>query len=503
MSAPSVLAIDQGTTGSTCLVVAADGRILGRAYSEFSQHFPRPGWVEHDAAEIFDVTARVAREALEAAGAEADIRSIGITNQRETLVAWDRETLEPVHRAIVWQDRRTAPLCRSLREAGHQDEVRSRTGLVLDPYFSGTKIQWLLEQVDGLRARAEAGEIAVGTIDSWLIARLTDGSAHVTDPTNASRTLLWNLRDQSWDPWCLDLLGVPDAVLPDVVPSAGDFGVAAGEHLGLDAPIAGVAGDQQAALFGQGCWSAGLAKNTYGTGAFLLLHTGREVVTSRHGLLTTAACDPEGEIAYALEGSIFIAGAALQWLRDGLGIIEAAGDSDSIARTLADNGDVYFVPAFVGLGAPHWEADARGTIFGLTRGTTRAHLVRAALEAMAYGTADVLDAMEADSGVQATELRVDGGAALNDWLMSFQATVVGHRVRRPAVVETTALGAAGLAGIRAGVWEKGEEFLAAQGEPAYFEPEVVPGEVARLRTAWSRAVRAVAAWAREAPAEDA
>jgi glycerol kinase len=503
MSASSVLAIDQGTTGSTCLVISADGRILGRSYSEFTQHFPRPGWVEHDAREIWEVTARVAREALRGAGAEADVRAIGITNQRETVVAWDRKTLEPVHHAIVWQDRRTTPRCRSLREAGHEDEIRARTGLVLDPYFSGTKVQWLLENVGGLRKRAEAGEIAVGTIDSWLIARLTDGAEHVTDPTNASRTLLWNLRERRWDARCLDLLGVPEAVLPEVRASAGDFGVAAGEHLGVEVPVAGVAGDQQAALFGQGCWSPGLAKNTYGTGAFLLLHTGDEAVASEHGLLTTAACDARGGMAYALEGSIFIAGAALQWLRDGLRIIEAASHSDAIARGLEDTGGVYFVPAFVGLGAPHWEPDARGTIVGLTRGTTSAHLVRAALEAMAYSTADVLDAMEADSGVEATELRVDGGAALNDWLMSFQAKVVGLRVRRPALVETTALGAAGLAGIHTSVWEKGEDFLAAQGEPSYFEPEVAPTEVTRLRGEWARAVRAVAAWAQDASGEGA
>lgn len=494
MSTRAVLAIDQGTTGSTCLVVGADGRVLGQAYSEFSQHFPQPGWVEHDALEIWDVTCRVAREALQKAHG-ADVCSIGITNQRETVVLWDRATLEPVHPAIVWQDRRTAPLCRSLKEAGHEEEFRRRTGLVLDPYFSGTKITWILEQNPELRVRAEAGELAGGTIDSWLIARLTDGRAHVTDPTNASRTLLFNIRDAAWDPWSLDLLGVPAELLPTVVASAGDFGTTSGEHLGVELPIAGVAGDQQAALFGQGCWSAGLAKNTYGTGAFLLLHTGDTAVPSSHGLLTTAACDDKGGLAYALEGSVFIAGAAIQWLRDGLGLLGDAEESEGMAAALDDNGGVSFVPAFVGLGAPYWEPDARGTIFGLTRGTTREHLVRAALEAMAYGTAEVLEAMEADSGVKTTELRVDGGASLNAWLMGFQADVAGVPVRRPPIVETTALGAAGLAGIHTGVWASADDFLSSQGEPARFLPVAPPEDRVLKMAQWRRAVRAAVAWA--------
>lgn len=496
MSTPAILAIDQGTTGSTCLVVAGDGRILGRAYSEFTQHFPRPGWVEHDADEIWNVTRRVAREALAAAG-DADMRGVGITNQRETVVLWDRETLEPVHRAIVWQDRRTTPLCRELKDEGHEDEVRRRSGLVLDPYFSGTKIRWLLDADPDLRRRAEAGELAVGTVDSWLVARLTDGRVHATDPTNASRTLLWNLHTRDWDPWLLDLLGVPAELLPEVRRSAGDFGVAVGEHLGRDLPVGGVAGDQQSALFGQGCWSPGLAKNTYGTGSFLLLHTGTEAVASRHGLLTTAACDAGGGLAYALEGSVFIAGAALQWLRDGLGILAQASDSESLARTLEGNDGVYFVPAFVGLGAPHWEPEARGMLVGLTRGSGRAHVARAALEAMAYGTADVLHAMESDSGVAAAELRVDGGAALNDWLMHFQANVLGLPVRRPALVETTALGAAGLAGVATGVWSSGAEFLGAQGGAHTFSPTMGEEARAALLAGWSRAVRAAVAWARD------
>lgn len=491
-----MLALDQGTTGSTALVVAGDGRILGHAYSEFTQHFPRPGWVEHDAVEIWDVTRRVAREALDAAS-DADVRAVGITNQRETVVLWDRETLESVHRAIVWQDRRTAPLCRSLKEAGHEDRVRERTGLVLDPYFSGTKIAWLLDSDPDIRRRAEAGELAVGTIDSWLIARLTDGAEHVSDPTNASRTLLYNLADAGWDGEMLDLLGVPAELLPRIEPSAGEFGTCVGEHLGAELPVSGVAGDQQSALFGQGCWEPGLAKNTYGTGTFLLLNTGDEPVASRHGLLTTAACDASGGLAYALEGSVFIAGAAIQWLRDGLGILESAGDSEAVARGLEGNDGVYFVPAFVGLGAPHWEPEARGSIFGLTRGTGREHLVRAALEAMAYGTAEVLEAMEADSGVTADELRVDGGAALNDWLMGFQADVVGIPVRRPPNVETTALGAAGLAGIESGVWASADEFLAQQGEPDRFRATAPEKKRAELLAGWHRAVRAAVSWARD------
>ena len=496
MKTSAVLAIDQGTTGSTSLVVAADGRILGRAYSEFTQHFPRPGWVEHDAAEIWRVTVDVARAALAGAG-DADVLGVGITNQRETVVLWDRETLEPVHRAIVWQDRRTTGICRGLKDAGHEEEVRRRTGLVLDPYFSGTKVMWLLREHPELRKRAEAGELAMGTVDSWLIARLTSGAVHATDPTNASRTLLFGLRDARWDPWLLDLLETPAALLPEVRRSSGDFGFASGDHLGRDIPIRGVAGDQQSALFGQGCWTAGLAKNTYGTGAFLLLNTGAEPVPSRHGLLTTAACDEAGGLAYALEGSVFIAGAAVQWLRDGLGLVARAADSEAMARSLEGNDGVYFVPAFVGLGAPHWEPDARGMLVGLTRGTGKAHLVRAALESMAYGTAEVLHAMEGDSGVAAVELRVDGGAALNDWLMQFQSDVLGVPVRRPAQVETTALGAAGLAGIASGVWGSGAEFLAVQGESRSFLPAMAQAERDALRSEWARAVRAAVSWARD------
>ena len=493
---PSILAIDQGTTGSTSLVLSADGRVLGRAYSEFTQHFPRPGWVEHDPREIWDVTRRVALEALRAAP-DGDVRGIGITNQRETVVLWDPETLEPVHRAIVWQDRRTADLCRELQEAGHGPEVRRRTGLVLDPYFSGTKLRWLLREYPELRTRAEAGELAAGTIDTWLIARMTGGDVWATDPTNASRTLLYSLADGSWDPWLLDLLGVPGSLLPEVRPSSGDFGVSRGDCLGIEAPVAGVAGDQQAALFGQGCWSRGLAKNTYGTGAFLLMHTGDQIVPSSHGLLTTAACGPEGGLAFALEGSVFIAGAAVQWLRDRLGILGHAAESERMAAGLETNDGVYFVPAFVGLGSPHWLPRARGAVFGLTRGTSREHLVRAALEAMAYATKEVIGAMEADSSVAMRELRVDGGAASNDWLMRFQAGVLGVPVRRPALVETTALGAAGLAGLATGVWSSSDDFLAAQVEGERFDPEMEASARDELLGGWARAVGALRHWSDE------
>jgi len=489
----TVLAIDQGTTGSTAIVFDDEGQVRGRAYSEFRQHYPRPGWVEHDAAEIWEVTRRVAREAAQAAGAEPE--AIGITNQRETIVVWDRETGEPLHRAIVWQDRRTAARCRELSEAGHQEMIRRRTGLVIDPYFSGTKLEWLLENDPELRRRAEAGEVAAGTVDAWLVHKLSGGARHVTDPTNASRTLLYDIDALDWSDELLDLLGVPRAMLPEVAPSSGEFAVAAGEALGFEAPVCGIAGDQQAALFGQGCWHAGLAKQTFGTGAFLLLNTGAERVASEHGLLTTVACGPAGEAVYALEGSIFIAGAAVQWLRDELGVIETAPETQALAEALESNEGVYLVPAFVGLGAPHWDPEARGAIVGLTRGSGREHFARAALEAMAYGTCEVLSAMIADSGIQARELAVDGGASLNDWMVRFLAGIVGLPVRRPALVETTALGAAGLAGIAAGVWRDADHFLESRGEPSVFEPDMTRQERERLMDGWHRAVRAVRSYA--------
>ncbi len=491
MSGGAVLALDQGTTGSAALVVSSDGEVLGRAYSEFAQHFPRPGWVEHDAEEIWRVTAGVAREAIAAAGVEVD--GVGVTNQRETVAVWDQETLEPLRRAIVWQDRRTSGLCRGLREAGHEEMVRGRTGLLLDPYFSGTKLRWIFDDDPDLAGRARSGALAAGTIDSWLVARLTGGAIHATDPTNASRTLLYDLDEGDWNAELLDLMAVPRRILPEIRPSSGDFGVTDGDALGIEVPIGGVAGDQQAALYGQGCWEAGTGKCTYGTGAFLLFNTGAERVSSGHGLLTTAACDARGGPAFALEGSIFVAGAAIQWLRDGLGILDDAAHSEEMARSLDGNDGVYLVPAFVGLGAPHWRPGARGTITGLTRGTTRAHLVRAALEAMAYGTREVVRAMERDAGVRAGGLRVDGGAARNDWLLGFLAGILGVPVTRPEMVETTALGAAGLAGLHAGVWNRPEDFADAFASGRTFAPALDFGEGERLFAGWRRAVRATLA----------
>ncbi|HEX7956367.1 MAG TPA: glycerol kinase GlpK, partial [Pyrinomonadaceae bacterium] len=419
-----VLAIDQGTTGTTALVFDRECRVRGRGYREFTQHFPRPGWVEHDAEEIWRVSLAAAADALSAAGAEArDLRAVGVTNQRETVVAWSRATSAPLARAIVWQDRRTAPLCDELKARGLEETIRAKTGLVLDPYFSGTKLSWLLEHAEGLRAGADAGRVAFGTIDSWLVWKLTGGAAHVTDPSNASRTLLFDIRRLAWDEGLLELFGVPRAALPEVLPSSFVYGhTDPAAFFGARVPVAGLAGDQQAALFGQTCYAEGAAKNTYGTGSFLLMHTGGAPVESRAGLLTTVAWQLGNEPAeYALEGSIFVTGAGVQWLRDGLGVIASAGETEALARSLDSNEGVYFVPALAGLGAPHWDAYARGAIVGLTRGTTRAHLARAALESMCYQTRDVAGAMERDSGIRLTELRVDGGAVGNAFLMQFQS----------------------------------------------------------------------------------
>ncbi|MGH7471339.1 MAG: glycerol kinase GlpK [Longimicrobiales bacterium] len=494
MQRPAILAIDEGTTGCTCLVVDERGSIVGRAYSEFKQHYPQPGWVEHDASEIWDTTLRLSREVMQAAH-EYNIVGIGITNQRETIVLWDRTTGQPVHRAIVWQDRRTSERCRELKSQGREAWVRARTGLVLDPYFSATKLEWLLHNVPVLRVRAEKGELAAGTIDCWLLWKLTGGSVHATDPSNASRTLLYNIDRLEWDVELLALFSVPRALLPEVKPSSGVFGHTAAHLFGASIPVAGMAGDQQAALFGQGCTASGQAKNTYGTGAFLLLNTGSERVESSRGLLTTVACGPRGEPAYALEGSIFIAGAAVQWLRDELRIIGNAVETEPLARTLEHNEGVYFVPAFVGLGAPHWNAEARGTIVGLTRGSRREHIIRAALESMAYATHDVLQAMIADSGVEAQELAVDGGASNNDWLMQFQADILGIPVRRPRYIESTAFGAAGLAGIGVGVWRDAADFLSARGEATHFQPGLDEATRSTWLSGWHRALRATLAWA--------
>ncbi len=488
-----ILALDQGTTGSTALMIHQDGSIRGRGYREFTQHFPEPGWVEHDAEEIYRVTLEAARQAIAAAGVTPV--GLGITNQRETVVLWDRRTLAPVGRAIVWQDRRTAERCRQLKADGCEAAIRAQTGLVLDPYFSATKIEWLLRDAD-LRRRAERGDIAFGTVDSWLVARLTGGRCHVTDHTNASRTLLYDLGSRDWSDSLLQLFDVPRSMLPAIVRSAGVIGETDSALFGKPIPIAGIAGDQQAALFGQGCVTPGLAKNTYGTGAFLLACTGQERPASRNGLLLTAACGPTGEPAYALEGSVFIAGAAVQWLRDGLGVVARADETEAMARSVSDTGGVYFVPAFVGLGSPHWEAEARGTIVGITRGTSRAHLARAALEAMAYSSADLLGGMVADASLHLATLRVDGGATANDWLMQFQADVLGVPVERPDNVETTALGAGGLAGIALGLWPSAEAFLASR-TFRRFDPRMAPGERERHWAGWRRAVGATLAWARE------
>ena len=488
----AVLALDQGTTGSTALVLSDEGRVLGRGYREFTQHFPSPGEVEHDAEEILRVTLEAAREAIKQAGVTPD--AIGITNQRETVCAWERETGRPVHRAIVWQDRRTAERCAQLKKQKKETLVRSRTGLVLDPYFSATKIEWLLEHVKGLPKRARAGDVVFGTIDTWLIFRLTGGKTFATDYTNASRTMLYDIGKRRWDSDLLELFGVPRDALAEVRDSSGDFGVALAEHFGSEIPIGGVAGDQQAALYGQGCWKPGQAKNTYGTGAFLLLNTGQRRANSKRGLLTTLACDARGKPVFALEGSVFIAGAAMQWLRDGLGLIAKAAESEPLARSVDDTGGVYFVPAFVGLGAPHWEPNARGTIVGLTRGTSRAHFVRAALEAMAFSTKDVLDAMLADARLKLSSLLVDGGAAANDWLMQFQADVLNVRVARPDLVETTALGAAGLAGLGAGLWSSADDFLEGR-QFTTFTPGSQRRAVQARAAEWHRAVQTALHWA--------
>lgn len=482
---PSILALDQGTTGTRALVLHQDGRILGRGYREVTQYYPEPGWVEQDPDEIFRLTVEVARTAIRQAGERP--AAIGITNQRETTVLWDRRTLAPVNRAIVWQDRRTAVRCRQLTADGTAARLRQLTGLVADPYFSATKLEWLLRDPD-IRRRAERGELAAGTMDAWLIARLTGGRIHVTDHTNASRTLLYDLDTRGWSTELLGIFGIPAALLPHVVASSGVVAEADAEHFGATLPIAGLAGDQQASLFGLGCVRAGDAKNTYGTGAFLLVHQGTTRPVPPAGVLATMACGVRGEPAYALEGSILVAGAAIQWLRDGLGIISSADESEALARTVPDTGGVYFVPAFAGLGTPHWAPDVRGTITGLTRGTTRAHLVRAALEAMAFGSAELYQAMGGESA-----LKVDGGAAANDWLMQFQADMLGRPVFRPDIVETTALGAAGLAGLATGVWRTADDFSAVR-RYLEFRPAMDAATRETLFRGWRRAIAAAVAW---------
>ena len=495
-----VLSIDQGTTGTTVLIFNREGAIEGRAYSEFTQFYPQPGWVEHDPEEIWRVSLRVAGEALSSARVEArELRAVGITNQRETVVIWDRRTGEPVSRAVVWQDRRTASICDELKAHGLEETIRRTTGLVIDPYFSGTKIKWLLDHTEGLRERAEAGELAFGTIDTWLVWKLTSGRAHVTDYSNASRTLLYNIYDLSWDEELLLLLDVPPALLPTVVPSSGVCAETdPPQFFGAAVPIAGIAGDQHAALFGQACYAEGLAKNTYGTGSFVMMNTGQTPTPSEEGLLTTIAWRIGADaVEYALEGSIFITGAAVQWLRDGLGIIEHASETEELARSVESNGGVYFVPALAGLGAPHWDAYARGAILGLTRGTTRAHLARAALESICYQTRDVLEAMERDAGIRLVELRVDGGAVSNSFLMQFQSDILGVPVEVPEITETTAAGAAYLAGLAVGFWHSREEIDSRWRLQRRYEPRMPEAERHNLQRRWLKAVERARSWAKE------
>ena len=497
-----VLALDQGTTGSRALVVDPDGAVRGSGYVELPQYYPKPGWVEHDPEEIWDTTVQAIGQALAAARVTgADIAAIGITNQRETSVLWQRASGRPVHRAIVWQCRRTAPFCERLKSEGHEAEFRRKTGLMLDPYFSGTKIRWLLDEVPGARLRAERGELAFGTVDSWLLWRLTGGAVHATDPSNASRTLCYDIRALRWDEALCEALGVPATLLPEVKPSAGMFGetaAGAGENaagiLPAGIPVTGIAGDQQSALFGQCCFEPGMAKNTYGTGCFLLLNTGDNPVASERGLLTTVAWQLDGVVTYALEGSVFIAGAVVQWLRDGLGIIGSAAETEGLAESVADSGGVYLVPAFTGLGAPYWDPYARGVLVGLTRGTTRAHIARAALEAIAYQNRDVLDAMTLEAGAPLRTLRVDGGAAANNFLCQFQADVLNVEVLRPAVTETTGMGAAFLAGVGAGMWKTGD--LASRWRlERRFAPSVATAGLAAGYAGWRRAVERARGWA--------
>jgi len=485
-----VLAIDQGTTGSTAMVFDSKGDVRGRGYSEFTQHYPQPGWVEHEPEEIWQVTRRVIAAALKNAKQQpADVAAIGITNQRETTVLWDRHTGEPIHRAIVWQDRRTVPICAALTASGAASTIQAKTGLVVDPYFSGTKIRWLLDNVRGARKRA--AHLAFGTIDTWLVWKLTGGRAHVTDYTNASRTLLFDIHAREWDSELLDLLRVPREMMPRVVASSGEIAVTDRKAFGAEVPICGIAGDQQAALYGQNCFKPGLVKNTYGTGCFVLMYTGDRAVRSQRGLLTTIACDSKGGPAYATEGAVFIAGAAVQWLRDGLKIIAKASESEALARQVESNLGVYMVPAFVGLGAPYWDPDARGALLGLTRGTTREHVVRATLEAVAYQTRDVVDTMVAESGRKLSGLRVDGGAAANDFLMQFQADILGTSVDRPKVIETTALGAALLAGRGVGLWRTVGELEAVRQCDRVFKPKMAAKKRQSLYGGWQRAVAAV------------
>jgi len=491
-----VLALDQGTTSSRAILFSEEGAPVAVAQREFPQIFPQPGWVEHDAREIFTTQRAVAREVFQGKDISLkDVMAIGITNQRETTIVWDRQSGEPIHNAIVWQDRRTTDACKELVEVGAESLIRERTGLVVDPYFSGTKLAWILDNIPGARARAERGELAFGTVDTWLIWHLTGNRTHVTDPSNASRTLLYNIHMGDWDEELLRLLRVPRAILPDVLPSSHAFGMVPAGLLGEPLIIGGVAGDQQAAMFGQACHQPGMAKNTYGTGCFMLLHTGDKAVQSESGLVSTACAQIRDHKEYALEGSVFIAGAVVQWLRDGLNIISKSSEIEALANSVLDSGDVFLVPAFTGLGAPYWDPNARGAIVGITRGTTKAHIARAALESIAFQSAEVLEAMQKDAGKPLTELRVDGGAAANDFLMQFQADLLGVPVLRPRVLETTALGAAYLAGLTVDLWKSREELASHWQLDRRFEPRMDSSHRSQLMGRWRDAVQRSRNWA--------
>ena len=493
-----IMALDSGTTSNRCILFNRQGEICSVAQKEFAQYYPKPGWVEHDPVEIWNTQISVAQEAMRKAGARPeDIAAIGITNQRETTVVWDRATGEPVYNAIVCQCRRTAEYCDELRARGLAEPIREKTGLVIDAYFSGTKLRWILENVAGARARAERGELLFGTIDTWLIWKLTGGRVHVTDYSNASRTMLYNIRTLRWDEEILKELDIPACMLPEAMPSSCVYGQSDPAIFGAPVTIAGAAGDQQAALFGQTCFAPGEAKNTYGTGCFLLMNTGETPKTSRSGLVTTIAWGLDGRVEYALEGSVFVAGAAIQWLRDELRLVESAPDSEYFATKVADTNGCYVVPAFVGLGAPYWDQYARGCIVGLTRGVNNAHIIRATLESLAYQTNDVLRAMEEDAGIRLAALKVDGGASANDFLMQFQADISNAPVRRPVCVETTAMGAAYLAGLAVGYWQSKEEVLSNWKISRVFAPGMDGAQRERLLSGWRRAVDCARGWARE------
>ena len=490
-----ILSFDQGTTSSRAIIFDKAGSIISIAQREFTQIYPQPGWVEHDAIEIWSTQSAVATEAVLKAGLNAtNIAAIGITNQRETTVLWDRKTGEPLGNAIVWQDRRTSGFCDQLKEQGHAKMIQEKTGLIVDAYFSGTKIKWILDNTPGAREKAKAGDIAFGTIDSWLVWKLTSGKVHITDITNASRTMLFNIHTQQWDDELLRLLDIPSNILPEVKSSSEVYGETSGSFFSTQIPIAGIAGDQQAALFGQMCTEVGMVKNTYGTGCFMLMNIGDKPIVSKNNLITTIAWKINGEVKYALEGSIFIGGAVVQWLRDGLGIISTSAEVEELAAKVADTGGVYLVPAFAGLGAPHWNQDARGTITGITRGTNASHIARAALESIAFQTMEVLQAMEADSGLSIKELRVDGGATANNMLMQFQADILKTRVIRPEVTEVTALGAAYLAGLATGFWSNTDDISGQWKINRSFEPGITADAAERIK-GWNRAVKAAKAYA--------